>query len=337
MIKSVQYLRGIAAVLVVLFHASSALMTHFTLGSKNYFSWGEAGVDLFFIISGFIMVYITYNKNISFKNFFLKRVIRIYPVFWVYASIALLIFLINPNMINRSTAMPTLILPSYLLIPYTEFTNLVQVAWTLVYEVHFYLLFGLSLFFANRYRYIAAGFMLSLVAALSVFNFDIYYLKFVTNPIILEFLLGMIIYFIIFKKNTKDLIFLSILFILSMLTLSLNEQPAERVIKYGVPSFIFMLVILYLDSIKMLGSGRDIFSKFLTALGDSSYSLYLSHIFCIGVGVIVLNKLQLINGSTAQFLIFILTIGSIIWGYISFKFIETPLINKLNSIVFKKK
>lgn len=336
MIKSIQYLRGIAAVLVVLFHASNALMTHFTQGAKNYFTWGEAGVDLFFIISGFIMVYITYNKDISFKNFFLKRIIRIYPVFWVYATIALIIFLINPNMINRSTAMPTLILPSYLLIPYTEFTNLVQVAWTLVYEVHFYLIFGLCLFFTNKFRYIAAGIFLSLLAISSLINYDAYYLKFVSNPIILEFLLGMIVYFIIFRKSTKDLIILTILFLISLLTIYLNDQQAMRIIKYGIPSFVFMLVVVYLDSIRMLGVGNSIFSKFLTLLGDSSYSLYLSHIFCIGVGALVLNKLHIINGITVQPLIFVLTIGAIIWGYISYRFIETPLISKLNSIAFKK-
>lgn len=146
----------------------------------------------------------------------------------------------------------------------------------------------------------------------------------------------MIVYFIIFRKSTKDLIILTILFLISLLTIYLNDQQAMRIIKYGIPSFVFMLVVVYLDSIRMLGAGNSIFSKFLTLLGDSSYSLYLSHIFCIGVGALVLNKLHIINGITVQPLIFVLTIGAIIWGYISYRFIETPLISKLNSIAFKK-
>ena len=336
MIKSIQYLRGIAALIVVLHHATGALLVHFSLNQNDYFSWGAAGVDLFFIISGFIMVHITYNKEVSVKEFFFKRIIRIYPIFWFYASIALVIFLLSPDMINRSASMPTLILPSYLLIPYTEFTNLVQVAWTLIYEIHFYLVFALSLLLVNQYRYIFSGLLLSIAALSSLIGYEQYYLKYVTDPIILEFLLGMIVYFILFKKDKKDLIILSTLFVFSASILFLNSSLSERVLTYGIPSFILMLVVLYLDSIKLLGTGKDKISNFFTALGNSSYSLYLSHNFCIGAGVLIFNKLHLINDLTAQILIFVLTFGAIIWGYISYKFIETPMINKLNRIIFNK-
>lgn len=338
MINSIQYLRGLAALVVVLYHASKALIIHFLPTETNYFFWGAAGVDLFFIISGFIMVYITYDKNIDIKNFFLKRAIRIYPIFWFYATLALIIFLINPDMINRSANLPTLVLPSYLLIPYTEFTNLVQVAWTLVYEIHFYLIFAFSLILSNKYRYICAGSILSIAALSSLFDYEYYYLKYITDPIILEFLLGMIVYFIIFKREDKlTLITLSFLLIASTLFLLNNESLPERVLYYGVPSFALTLIILYMDSIKLIGNGNSKISKILKSLGDSSYSLYLSHIFCIGVGVFVFNKLHIINNFTCQILIFSLAIGCILWGFISYRFIENPLINKLNMLFFKPK
>ena len=338
MISSVQYLRGIAALVVVLCHASQSLITRFLPTETNFFFWGSAGVDLFFIISGFIMVYITYDKNIDIKDFLLKRVIRIYPVFWFYATIALILFLINPDMINRSAEYPTLILPSYLLIPYTEFTNLDPVAWTLVYELHFYLIFALSLILSNKYRYIVAGLVISIAALSSVFNYESYYLKYITNPIILEFLLGMIVYFIIFKREDRLTFFiLSILLISSILFLLSNEYLPDRVLYYGVPAFALMLIALYMDTIKLIEKDNSKISKILMSLGDSSYSLYLSHLFCIGAGVLVFNKLNIINNSTGHFLVFSLAIGSILWGVISYKFIETPLINKLNKLLFKSK
>lgn len=338
MINSIQYLRGLAALVVVLYHASKALIIHFLPTETNYFFWGAAGVDLFFIISGFIMVYITYNKKLDIKDFLLKRVIRIYPIFWFYATIALILFLINPNMINRSSEHPTLILPSYLLIPYTEFTNLVLVAWTLVYEIHFYLIFSLSLILSNKYRYIVAGLILSIAALSSLFDYESYYLKYITDPIILEFLLGMIVYFIIFKREDRLTFFiLSIFLISSILFLLINDSLPDRVLYYGVPAFTLMLIVLYMDTIKLIGKGNNRISKILMSLGNSSYSLYLSHIFCIGAGMLVFNKLNVINNLTSQILIFSLAIGSVLWGFISYKFIENPLINKLNKLLFKSK
>lgn len=333
MINSIQYLRGIAALIVVLHHATGALLVHFSLSQKDFFAWGAGGVDLFFVISGFIMVHITYNKSVNVKRFLLKRIIRIYPIFWVYASIALLIFLINPDMINRSAVHPTLILPSYLLFPYTEFTNLVQVAWTLIYELHFYLIFTLSLFLTDKYRYICAALILSIIAMSSLIGFKSYYFSYVTNPIILEFLLGMIVYFIVFKKYNFELLTLTLLFSISAIILFFNNFLPERVLFYGIPSFLLMTIVLSLDLKGLLGKGNSKISKILGKLGDSSYSLYLSHNFCIGVGVIVFNKLNIINNYTAQILIFILAIGACIWGYISYKYIESPLINKLNSFI----
>lgn len=338
MINSVQYLRGIAALAVVIYHASQALFTHFSINQEVFLSWGNAGVDLFFIISGFIMVYITYNKKVNIKNFFFKRAIRIYPIFWVYVTIALAIFLINPDMINRSSSSPTLVLPSYLLIPYTEFTNLVLVAWTLIYEIHFYLIFAFSLIFSNTYRYICTGLILSIGALSSFINHEFYYLNFITNPIILEFLLGMIVYFIIFKREDRlTLASLTALLISSTTLLFFNELLPERVLYYGAPAFILMLIVLQMESKKIIGNQKGKGFQFLKVLGDSSYSLYLSHIFCIGAGLVLLRKLDVVNDYTYYISVFTIAFGCVLWGYISYKFIETPLINKINSIFFRPK
>ncbi|HFV9236088.1 TPA: acyltransferase family protein, partial [Acinetobacter baumannii] len=88
MIKSIQYLRGLAALAVVLHHASGAILVHYAVNQKDFYSWGAGGVDLFFIISGFIMMYITFGKEVNVRDFLYKRVIRIYPIFYVYATIA---------------------------------------------------------------------------------------------------------------------------------------------------------------------------------------------------------------------------------------------------------
>lgn len=328
MIKSIQYLRGLAALAVVLFHASGAILVHYTVEQKNFYSWGEAGVDLFFIISGFIMVYITFNKDVGVADFLYKRFVRIYPIFYVYATIALIIFIISPDSINRSAAEPTKILPSYLLIPYTNYTNLVLVAWTLVYEVHFYILFALSLLLMNKYRYIFTGFILSVISISSLFKYESFYLHYISSPIILEFLLGMILYFLIYNRSDKNLWFLIFFFMMAIFALFFNGVVPVRVISYGAISFLLMFFVLLLE-IRGILKIDNIFSIFLMKLGDSSYSLYLSHLFVIGAGVIILNKLHFINNSTVQIMIILLAGGAVVWGWISYRFIEKPIIDFL--------
>lgn len=271
MIDSIQYLRGFAALIVVLFHTNKALITHIFPNEVNYFNWGESGVDLFFIISGFIMAYITYDKNINIRDFFLKRAIRIYPIYWVYVTIALIIFLINPNLINRSSNSPTLVAPSYLLVPYTEFTNLVLVAWTLIYEIHFYFIFAFSLLLSNKLRYIFTGLFLSFLALSSTFSYQSYYLNFITNSIILEFLMGMIVYFIVFKKNDKfNLYILSSLLFSTILLLLLLNSLNYRILYYGIPSIFLILTTLFFNlCIKNILNKYIIISKLLLSLGNS--------------------------------------------------------------------
>lgn len=329
MIKSIQYLRGLAALAVVLHHASGAILVHYAVEQKDFYSWGAGGVDLFFIISGFIMMYITFDKEVSVLDFLYKRVVRIYPIFYVYATIALIIFIISPDSINRSASAPTKILPSYLLIPYTEFVNLVQVAWTLVYEVHFYLLFAVSLLLINKYRYIFTGFVLSIVSVSSLIGYGSFYFKYMSDPIILEFMFGMVLYFLISKKFIKDMWFLLSLLFFSLCTLMLNDGLPGRVLYYGIPAFLLMYSVLSLDINGCLFKSENKISNFLVKLGDSSYSLYLSHSFVLGAGVIILNKLHLINNTTVQFMIVLLSIGAIIWGWISYQFIEKPIISFL--------
>lgn len=327
MIKSIQYLRGLAALAVVLHHASGAILVHYAVQKNDFYAWGAGGVDLFFIISGFIMMYITFGKDVSVKNFLYKRIIRIYPVFYVYATIALVIFIISPDSINRSASLPTKVLPSYLLIPYTEFVNLVQVAWTLAYEVHFYFLFAVSLLFFNKYRYIFVGLFLSVFSISSLLDYDSFYLNYMSDPIILEFLLGMILYFLVLKKSMKDMWCLIFFASIAFFTLIVNNGLPERVLYYGGSSFVLMYVLLTLDYKSTFQNKDNIVSKFLIRLGDSSYSLYLSHLFVIGAGVIIFNKLSLINDSTSQLIIIFLSVGAVIWGWLSYNVIEKPLIS----------
>ncbi|WP_413693887.1 acyltransferase family protein [Psychromonas sp. KJ10-2] len=111
MINSIQYLRGIAAILVVYYHSTIKAVQNNIPDASIYYI-GESGVDLFFIISGFIICFVTDNKDFNTLKFLKSRVLRIIPLYWFFTIIALFAYLIVPSMVNSSGG-ETLILESF--------------------------------------------------------------------------------------------------------------------------------------------------------------------------------------------------------------------------------
>lgn len=160
-LQSIQVLRGAAALLVVLYHARSLEMTGIaSAGSlekpliNGLFASGFAGVDLFFVISGFIMVWVTEatrNGPGTSSDFLFARLTRIYPVWWVAAALGLLYAVVSGEFSlapgasgpHGGTALDFSI-KSFLLIPQEGFPVL-EIGWTLIHEVYFYLAFALIL------------------------------------------------------------------------------------------------------------------------------------------------------------------------------------------------
>ena len=101
MIISVQFLRAIAALFVVISHISLKGL-QYNINSFQWFHIGGSGVDLFFIISGFIMCYTTHNRNISFTKFIFARCKRILPLYWLVTLLALVVYIVAPSLVNSS-------------------------------------------------------------------------------------------------------------------------------------------------------------------------------------------------------------------------------------------
>ena len=94
-------MRAIAALLVV-FHHAAWKGEQYSTNPLAWFSIGSIGVDLFFIISGFIMCHTVNNKKVLFSSFIKARFIRIVPLYWVLTSMALVVFLFFPEKVNSS-------------------------------------------------------------------------------------------------------------------------------------------------------------------------------------------------------------------------------------------
>ncbi len=270
-IESLQILRFIAAILVVTLH----------LG----FEFGHIGVDIFFVLSGFIIAYVT-NKKTTY--FFINRLIRVIPIYWLITIIFTTALLLFPNIFEISKFNYEYLFKSLLFIPFDNLDAghypLVIYGWTLNYEIYFYLIFSLAILISKKnvtFTFIII-FLIIYFINLVQNNFisEVY-----TNPIIFEFMFGVLIF--IFYKNFsyKTYIFI-LIFILTSIYLLIYFND-HRIIMYGIPSVFILILFLYLNKFK--------FHKYLVVLGDSSYCLYLIHpyIFQLSKKLVIYNKFNL--------------------------------------------
>lgn len=151
MILSLQYLRGIAAILVVLYHYRGELNASYAqkgLGDL-LFSNGYIGVDLFFMVSGFVIMLST-EKDKSSLSFAIKRIFRLYPVYIV--CLILCTYLLSKP-IDLSFYKSLFFIPLYMnsQAPWFGY-SLIYTAWTLMYEIIFYFIFSFSMMASWRYR-----------------------------------------------------------------------------------------------------------------------------------------------------------------------------------------
>jgi len=345
-IYSIQLLRAIAVSLVAYAHAIDLveyLKINSVQASYQYLqNFGAIGVDIFFIISGFIMVYVSSNiDNFSkIKGFFKKRIIRLYAL---YIPVTLvLIFYKHPDV-------PT-VLKNILLLPlFDSGTNFIlpslNVAWTLSFELFFYMIFTISLIIHKKKHNIVAIIILLSLVLLGIFMHpkEVHFV-FLTNPIFIEFVFGIILG-IIYMNKIKIPFTINILLLIAAIVQIIhlinngyaNISEANftldgsgsllRVYLWGIPSFLLVTSIIFLSQYQnTLSNFKFTFiKKMFTLVGDASYSIYLIHTLFFSA-MIHFNGL-FINFQNGDILIFIFLISSIIVGCLMYTFIENPLLS----------
>lgn len=307
-LNNLQILRGISALLVCCFHFREDInFSNFKLG-EFLFSKGSIGVPIFFVISGFIMVFTTQKINFKTENinhqitsFYKKRMIRIIPLYyiltfaWIIIGGNILGYLSGENFMRLIYSL--LFLPSEYPFP------VLFLGWSLNYEVFFYIVFGISLFFAAyRYTFIILLFVLTYIAGL-IFNFENAFLKVVSSTLNLHFVTG-ILFGILLTKNKispRHAIYICLVSILLFALMFFKVIIIKNQLLALVIVSLFVFSFLLFDySLKYKGN------KFLIFLGDISYSLYLSHPFV----EVVFKKIKVNNDlfKLPYFLIKIITV-----------------------------
>ena len=288
-LRNVQGLRGAAALIVVLAHVSGSGEFEGRVFGANWIERANlpanTGVDLFFVISGLIMVVTTwrsFDEPGSARRFLWRRATRIYPIYWLVNTAVVTLYLIDPSSVGFAGEHPNII-SSYLLLPHDGRLP-VLVAWSLVYEVYFYLAFSLALLLKRRrFGWSAlAWVLLMLVVHLAFRHTENPYLQLIGSPLSLEFVAGGLIGYALVRGwmfapgtilTVGIIAFVADLVFLGASGWSFWPSDWSRVLTTGIPAALVVYGACAVETRR-----RRVVPTAMQRLGDCSYSLYLVHV-----------------------------------------------------------
>ncbi|CAI1179288.1 Acyltransferase family [Serratia entomophila] len=340
-LDSVQILRGFAALSVMLFHFRWNInLSYPNLGDK-LFGWGAIGVDVFFIISGFVITLSAkkLTPGLSAVGFFLKhRARRILPAYFI---ILLITFLLSgamstfhypekvSNLISAITFSP---IDANHAPFYVDDSGFYGIRWTLNYEVLFYLVMAVCLISKYRWLLLFGVFSLSLIVlpmltgqspTLNVggYQFNSAYLNLMTNPIIWMFLVG--VGFGLIYPYTKHLncqlrlVILVIALVVTGYFVLFTPSLGHGLTMSGWYLSILFIAVVLNDEVITKYTPR-----FLVTLGEVSFSLYLIHTLMNGGIGKRFEDIGVVDGLPRFVLSCVISIGL---AYLSYRFIERPV------------
>lgn len=276
---SIQYLRAFAAVAVVVFHSLESSTFRFPVGA--------AGVDVFFVISGFIITTLTNHREKDATEFLYHRLVRIVPLYWALTIIAFAIGLVKSNFFYRFDASFSNLIYSLLFLPHSaavgRVTPVLQQGWTLEYEMFFYAIFTIWLFYPakNRLKFIALILCALVIVGLFIPKPSPALLTY-TSPLLLEFVAGIRLAVAWERKLMPPPIF-GLAFIAAgfglfclQLTLAAPSSGIMQAIRWGGPAALIVFGALSLEAGEHVPRVR-----LGVLLGDASYAIYLAHGFVV--------------------------------------------------------
>jgi len=346
--SNIQALRGIAVLLVIFYHLTGVqVQSSAAFSLPKVLQFGAVGVDIFFLISGFLMMAITRSAPTGLtaaQQFLKRRLLRIYPMYWVVSlPITYLLFFssrdlltnlrLNPDAVRYIPDLSIYLLKSALLFPQVNLPPL-TISWTLIHEVYFYCVFTLLLLLPQRTH----SWLLLLWSAVTLIFWcilqptqyqPIRYL--LCNPLTLEFTTGCLLAMLLTPQRTltNPHIFLLLgcaLFTLFWLIWIAGHGYEFPIADDRVLYFLLPCALLLAGFVSMEYQGK-ILHPLLQTIGNASYSLYLTHIIFLSIGR-KWWKLQGMEDALVNHLLFwpSLFLIALAAGILCYRYIETPLL-----------
>jgi peptidoglycan/LPS O-acetylase OafA/YrhL len=346
-LQNLQVLRALAALSVVVAHAlheTGPLAAETGRAAVDGSAWNLGfGVDIFFVLSGFIMMHTAaaeFGKGGASLRFFLRRCARVIPLYWLLTSILLLGALVAPSLLAVPIGSLQHILASYFFIPsgrgVDEIRPVLALAWTLNYEMLFYVFFAVALLLPIRLGVVwLSVLMIGMALVGRLVDPNHIQIAFWTRPIILEFLFGIYVA-LIFRSGVR----IGAVAALGLIAIGLtgfvhiskpwDDAALPQFLRSGLPAALFVLAaaigpVLPHKRIVLWG----------VALGDASYSLYLAHPFILRPMRAIWAKV--IGGALplGLFVVFASLIAAL-FALMLFRYVEKPLTSSVQRLVLRQ-
>jgi exopolysaccharide production protein ExoZ len=331
MLVYIQVLRFLAAAAVVAFHAWGVAPTFIEVpkDTPSYgLNYGGQGVDLFFVISGFIIFYATHSARLTPAQFLRRRIERIAPLyFFATFAVTALAFSFPLWFGTENWFTPRHILKSLGFISFTDGEMpVVYVGWSLEYEMYFYLAVALLMALKREtWRAIVVMFSaLVIVGRIPAVDGALGHYRFLTDPLLMEFVLGVLIgrLFVSGRVGKIELAAAA-----SAFAVLLIADPGSRAILFGLPSAVLVCAAAYISLLRMNPSRID---ASLARLGDASYSIYLAQVNTVWFAAKFSAKL--VPAISPLALVFTTTAVVVLAGLLLNIVVERPLLKLCRSI-----
>jgi peptidoglycan/LPS O-acetylase OafA/YrhL len=296
--NGIQALRCFAAVMVVMVHASQSWgfgtqpehpASYWTSEASRVWINGASGVDIFFVISGFVMAISTLTRTKSkhtARSFMERRILRVVPLYWMVTALFLaesLAKYLYPGLgaVRPATLGLPYLLASFFFIPAHNSVGVVgpllAVGWTLNFEMFFYVLFAIGLWFKTNVSQFLVPIMVGL-SAIGLFRHDSWpAFTVLASTMLLEFLAGLLLARYVTRGGTISMVFAIPAGIAGALFLLLKhfEQVPDRLrgFVWGIPALLIVLAAVSVEE-----RYGKLWPRFVLFMGDASYSLYLIHL-----------------------------------------------------------
>jgi exopolysaccharide production protein ExoZ len=303
MLFNIQVLRVIAALLVI--HAHAAGPTGLGLA----WAGGTNGVDLFFVISGFI---ISHVAALDASQFMTRRLIRIVPIYWTSTLVLYLLVVALPRLFHTASSDPVLLVRSLAFLPTASGLHAgvgiphptLSGGWTLNYEMYFYALFALALAWSRPWAtLLAVALLLAVLAAVQLTPLrESPVAYFYGHPIVLEFAYGIAAFHVVRRVEARrrrvaaprgEQIALVAGAVLGLGALAFNHElfgVAPHWLISGIPAFVVVVCAVLLERVHRVA----ITNRWVILAGDASYVMYLIHAYVVfGVLRLVLGDHRL--------------------------------------------
>lgn len=301
---SLQFLRFVAAIMVMLLHL-------------ELYKSGYKGVDVFFVISGYVMYYTSFilvPKN--GRTFIINRLTKIFVLYWISM---LLLYLFFPFSIDSSLIKTLLLLPGH--------RSVLGVSWSLSYELYFYAIFAGSFYLLPK-KYFSSVFIILFISCSTVtlLNTSSFYnqgsiLNFLAGQNFWEFLIGILAAYSVhsLKVNLKPfaLILTAFLSSISILLINISMPSASSSLLYGSLS---VMIIVSFTKLEILKPVHPKYTKWISVAGDASYAIYLT--------APIISKMIMPDTYLLKLLVISITI---IVSILVNKLLENPILNTVRN------